>query len=119
VTTVYSQRMEYKRPFEAIPDDELLGRLSNLIGQSRRVEAEVVTHIGERGLYAREAAPSMFVYCTEVLHLSEGRGLSAHRGIPCLARASDAPHHDERRPSSPDRSRPAGRTSLGRTGRSS
>ena len=25
----------------------------------------------ERKLYAREASPSMFVYCTEVLHLSE------------------------------------------------
>jgi hypothetical protein len=49
-------------------------RLSNLLGQSRRDEADLVAHIGEvdrRRLYAREASPSMFVYCTEVLHLSE------------------------------------------------
>ena len=42
--------------------------------QSRRVESDLVAHIAEvdeRRLYAREAAPSMFVYCTETLHLSE------------------------------------------------
>jgi hypothetical protein len=66
--------MEDNRPLKSIPDDELLRRLAELLGQSRRVEAELVSHIGEveaRNLYAREAAPSMFVYCTEVLHLSE------------------------------------------------
>jgi len=38
------------------------------------VEADLVAHIGEvdeRRLYAREASPSMFAYCTEILHLSE------------------------------------------------
>ena len=57
-----------------IPDDDLLHRLSRLVGQSRRVEADLVAHIGEvdqRRLYAREATSSMFAYCTEVLHLSE------------------------------------------------
>src|SRR5262249_56796214 len=42
--------------------------------KARRVEADLIAHIGEvdaRRLYAREATPSMFVYCTEVLHLSE------------------------------------------------
>jgi len=42
--------------------------------QSRRVESDLVAHIAEvdeRRLYAREASPSMFAYCTEVLHLSE------------------------------------------------
>ena len=55
-------------------DEELLRRLSDLLGQSRRDEADLVAHIGEvdrRRLYAREASPSMFAYCTEVLHLSE------------------------------------------------
>ena len=59
---------------DAISDDELLRRLTDLLRQSRRVEADLVAHIGEvdeRRLYAREAAPSMFAYCTEVLHLSE------------------------------------------------
>jgi hypothetical protein len=44
------------------------------MGQSRRVEADVVAHIAEvdeRRLYAREAFPSMFAYCMDVLHLSE------------------------------------------------
>ena len=56
-----------------ISDDELLRRLSNLLTQSRCVEAELVAHIGEveaRRLYASKAS-SMFVYSTEVLNLSE------------------------------------------------
>jgi hypothetical protein len=66
--------MEEKRPLQSIPDDELLHRLAELMGQSRRVEADIVAHIAEvdeRKLYAREALPSMFAYCTDVLHLSE------------------------------------------------
>ena len=66
--------MEHKRPLESIPDDELLRRLTELMQQSRRVESDLVAHIGEveeRRLFAREASSSMFAYCTEVLHLSE------------------------------------------------
>ncbi len=66
--------MEEKRPLESIPDAELLRRLVELMGRSRRVEADIVAHIAEvdeRRLYAREAFPSMFAYCTDVLHLSE------------------------------------------------
>ena len=58
----------------SLSDDELLGRLAELLRQSRRIEWVLVAHIGEvdeRRLYAREASPSMFAYCTEVLHLSE------------------------------------------------
>jgi hypothetical protein len=58
---------------ENVSDDDLLRRLSQLISESRRVEAVLVAHIGavdERRLYIR-AAPSMFAYCTAVLHLSE------------------------------------------------
>ena len=70
----YIVGMEHTRPLTSVSDDTLLRRLLELLGQSRRVEAEVVAHIGEvdaRRLYAREAAPSMFAYCTERLHLSE------------------------------------------------
>ena len=59
---------------KSISDDELLRRLTELLGQSRRVESELVAHIrevDERRLYAREASASMFAYCTEVLNLSE------------------------------------------------
>jgi hypothetical protein len=66
--------MEQKTPLQSISDDELLRRLAELTQQSRRVESDLVAHIAEvdeRRLYAREASPSMFAYCTEVLHLSE------------------------------------------------
>ena len=66
--------MNDHRPLESISDDELLRRLGDLMHQSRRVEADFVAHIAEvdeRRLYAREASPSMFAYCTTVLHLSE------------------------------------------------
>ncbi len=66
--------MSLERPLESLSDDELLGGLASILSQSRRAEAELVAHIGEveaRRLYAREAAPSMFVYCTDALHLSE------------------------------------------------
>jgi hypothetical protein len=72
---------------QAIPDDELLRRLGELVSQSRRVEADLVAHIGEveeRRLYARLAFPSMFAYCTDGLHLSEAE---AYRRIT-VARAA-------------------------------
>lgn len=56
-----------------IPDAELLRRLRDILRDSRRTESGLVAHVGEvdrRRLYAREASPSMFVYCTRVLHLS-------------------------------------------------
>ena len=68
--------MKYKhqsQSFSKISDDELLRRLTELLTKSRRVEAELVAHIGEveaRRLYASKAS-SMFVYSTEVLNLSE------------------------------------------------
>jgi hypothetical protein len=58
----------------SLTDTELLGRLTDLVRQTRRVEAELIAHMGEmdaRRLYLREAAASMFVYATRVLHLSE------------------------------------------------
>jgi hypothetical protein len=66
--------MTYTLHLKSISDDKLLGRLTELLQQSRRIESELVAHIGEvdqRRLYAREGSPSMFAYCTEVLHLSE------------------------------------------------
>jgi hypothetical protein len=70
----YIVRMTCEQPLQSIADDELLCRLVQLLSDSRRVEADLVAHIGEvdrRRLYARQASPSMFVYCTQVLHLSE------------------------------------------------
>jgi hypothetical protein len=59
---------------QALPDDELLRRLNELLVRSRHVESDLIAHIAEvdaRRLYARRASPSMFAYATEVLHLSE------------------------------------------------
>src|SRR3972149_1006077 len=59
---------------QSISDDDLLRRLTELVQQSRRVEAELIAHIDEvddRRLFAREACSSMFSYSIEVLHLSE------------------------------------------------
>ncbi len=66
--------MEHPQSLTSFSDDELLHRLSDLLSRSRRDEADLVAHVGEvdaRRLYAREAQPSMFSYCTAVLHLSD------------------------------------------------
>jgi len=66
--------MDPTRALTLVSDDELLRRLAALLRQSRGTEADLVAHIGEvdaRRLYAREASPSMFAWCTERLHLSE------------------------------------------------
>ena len=71
----------------SVPDDVLLHRLGELVSRSRRVEADLVAHIGEvdaRRLFARFAFPSMFAYCTDHLHLSEAE---AYRRLT-VARAS-------------------------------
>ena len=79
--------MHSELALHSLPDDELLRRLHELAAQSRRVEADLVAHIGEvdeRRLYARSAFPSMFVYCMQALHLSEAE---AYRRIT-VARAA-------------------------------
>ena len=73
--------MDIRNKLKSLSDDELLARLSDVSKQSRRVEMVLVAHIAEvdrRRLYAREALPSMFRYCTDVLHLSEA---AAYRRI--------------------------------------
>jgi len=62
------------RSVRSLSDNDLLRGLSELLGESRGVESELVAHIGEvddRRLYAREACDSMFAYCTDILHLSD------------------------------------------------
>src|SRR5574342_363274 len=66
--------MQQTHALTAISDDALVRRLTELVQQSRRIESELVAHVAEvdeRRLYARYASPSMFAYCTGVLHLSE------------------------------------------------
>jgi hypothetical protein len=85
-----SQALHKVADFDAlrsVSDDALMDRLTELVTQDRRVEADLVAHIGEveeRRLFARHAVPSMFAYCTQVLHLSEAE---AYRRIT-VARAA-------------------------------
>ena len=70
----YIVSMKNARRLKSIPDDELIRGLSEIMRQSRRVEADLVAHIAEvdvRRLYAREAVSSMHVYRTEVLRLTD------------------------------------------------
>ena len=64
------------RPLATLPDRELLRALHDLVARERRVEADLFTHLAEvdaRELYLEQGCPSMFAYCTEVLHFSEAR----------------------------------------------
>jgi hypothetical protein len=79
--------MALHRPLQSLPDDQLLSGLADVAGQSRRAESSLVAHIAEvdyRRLFSRYACPSMFVYCTRVLHLAEGEAFRRIR----VARAS-------------------------------
>jgi hypothetical protein len=79
--------MALQRPLESLSDDELLAGLAGAVGQARRVEVDLVAHIAEvdlRRLWAGCACPSMFVYCTRILHLAEGEAFRRIR----VARAS-------------------------------
>jgi hypothetical protein len=84
--------MQEQSALAMVPDDELLERLSALLRNSRRTEADLVAHIGEvdrRRLYARAAAPSMFAYCTQLLHLSDAE---AYLRIAAARAARQHPH---------------------------
>jgi len=58
-----------------LSDADLLRRTGELTRRSRHTEALLLVHLGEidaRRLYLREACSSLFAYCTERLHFSEG-----------------------------------------------
>ena len=59
----------------ALSDDELVERVKNLAACERRASVALVRSLIEfdtRRLYLREGCSSLFTYCTQVLHLSEG-----------------------------------------------
>ena len=58
-----------------LSDAELLTRLKALARQERDATAHVIAHLAlvdARRLYLPEGCSSMFIYCTQVLHFSEG-----------------------------------------------
>ena len=81
---------------ERMSDREVVERLGELLREERRLTAAVLMHLGEveaRGLYLPAACPSMFVYCTRVLGMSEDqafkriRAARAARRFPVVAMA--------------------------------
>lgn len=61
--------------FATLSDDELVERVKNLAACERRASVALIRSLVEfdaRKLYLRESCSSLFTYCTQVLHLSEG-----------------------------------------------
>jgi HNH endonuclease len=58
-----------------LSDPELVAEVARLAGSERRMTASLIAHLAEldtRRLHLRAGFPSLFVYCTQVLQLSEG-----------------------------------------------
>ena len=75
----------------ALSDDELIERVKDLAACERRASAALVRSLVEldsRRLYLREGCSSLFTYCTQILHLSEG---SAYNRIETARAASQYP----------------------------
>ena len=57
-----------------LSNPDLVAYVKRLAAAGCRVEADLLEHLAEvdrRRLYLDEGCPSMFAYCTEVLHFSE------------------------------------------------
>jgi hypothetical protein len=79
-----------------VSDAELIERLGALVREERRVNAAVLLHVAEveaRGLHLAAACPSIYVYCTRELGMSEDeafkriRAARALRKFPVVAEA--------------------------------
>ncbi len=67
--------MAHLYPLTRLSDRQLLDALTSLVRDKRAHDATLLAHIAEvdrRRLYEAEGYSSMFTYCCEVLHLSEG-----------------------------------------------
>ncbi len=61
-------------PLTDLTDAQILGRLTRLSRCERRVTARIIAHLAEfdrRSLHLGAGFPSLYLYCTEVLRLSE------------------------------------------------
>jgi len=62
------------RSFTTMSNQELLAATSQAAGNERQSTADLLSLLAEvdsRRLYRGEGCPSLFAYCTQVLHLSE------------------------------------------------
>ncbi|MGH2372676.1 MAG: HNH endonuclease, partial [bacterium] len=70
-----------------LSDHELVARVKQLVTREREVTVTLIAHLAEldaRRLYLAEGYSSLFVYCTQVLHLSEHaayRRITAARAV--------------------------------------
>jgi 5-methylcytosine-specific restriction endonuclease McrA len=58
-----------------LTNNDLLSTLKKLVRDDQQLAAELLAHLAEvdtRELFLNEAAPSLYAYCTDVLHFSEG-----------------------------------------------
>jgi predicted transcriptional regulator len=73
----------------ALSDDELVERVKDLAAGERRASVALIRSLVEfdqRRLYLREGCSSLFAYCTQVLHLSEGSAYNrTKRRVPRCA----------------------------------
>ena len=75
----------------ALSDDDLVERVKHLVTCERRASVSLIRSLMEfdgRRLYLREGCSSLFTYCTQVLHLSEG---SAYNRIEAARAAQRYP----------------------------
>src|SRR3989442_9110745 len=66
--------MQNKIPSQ-LSDSELVAAVADLVTRERQVTVTLIAHLAEleaRELYLPAGCPSMFVYCVQVLRLSEG-----------------------------------------------
>src|SRR6478609_6408485 len=76
---------QYEDRLKALPDDELLARLSSIVGRRNQITAEFLAYLAEfdeRQLFLDLGFSSLFEYCVEKLGLCEstaGRHIAAAR----------------------------------------
>jgi hypothetical protein len=78
----------------SLSDDALLARVGILVDRERHAMAELIAALGEvdtRKLYLGAGCPSLFIYCTHVLHLSEQAAYARIAAARCARRY---PHLD-------------------------
>ena len=85
--------MNSQTVLQSLSSSELLARTRQLVENSRRIEADLLLHLGEideRKLYLECAFPSMFAFCVGELRFSEGAAYNrilvarAARQIPAV-----------------------------------
>ena len=94
-------------PFSGLSNEELVERVKHLVACERRASVALIRSLVEfdaRRLYLGEGCSSLFTYCTNVLHLSEGLAYNrietarAARRYPMVLEGPRArrPHADRR-----------------------